>query len=42
MEILYNGRWGAVCDDQWSNRDGEVACRQLGENDEFVDADPLT
>ena len=30
MEIFYNGQWGTVCDDFWSVRNAEVACRELG------------
>ena len=29
LEVLFNDTWGTVCDDYFSNTDGEVVCRQL-------------
>ena len=30
VAIYHNGRWGTVCDNNWSSGDGRVVCRQLG------------
>lgn len=31
VEVLYNSRWGVVCEDGWNLVTAEIACSQLGE-----------
>ena len=30
LDIFHNGEWGMICDDGFTSREAEVACRQMG------------
>ncbi|ELU09243.1 hypothetical protein CAPTEDRAFT_116377 [Capitella teleta] len=30
LEVYYNGQWGTVCDDDFSNADARAFCRSMG------------
>ena len=41
IELLFNGRWGTVCDDNFDRADGQVVCRQLNQGSISRIANPL-
>ena len=36
LEICIDSNWSTVCNDDWSNRDSWVVCRQLGYNENGI------
>lgn len=32
IEVFYNGRWGILCEDGFTENNAKVVCRQLGYN----------
>ncbi|XP_059146364.1 low-density lipoprotein receptor-related protein 4-like [Physella acuta] len=30
VEVFFNGRWGSICDDNWTTNDAKVVCNMLG------------
>ena len=30
-EVLYDGRWGSICDFGWDMEDGTIVCNALGD-----------
>ena len=42
VEVCQDNEWGSVCDNSWTVRDAQVACRQLGYTEEGKGSSGLT
>ena len=36
VELCFNGDWGTVCDDEWSEEEASLVCNQLGHSSEGI------
>ena len=30
IEVCFDGMWGSICDNFWTQSDADIACKQLG------------